>query len=166
MEIRKLQAADKTFYSELWHNALMEQDEFFRISSEDEPLPQIQTKFTSESFTLGAFINSTLVGSVSIERDIRKKLKHKALLFRMFVRSAFAGCGVGRALVNEAITQAKCIDGIRQIYLTVLDTNERAIYLYSSIGFETFAHEPESVRIGNSFIGELQMVYFLNTPNP
>ncbi len=34
-----LQETDKALYSELWRNALLEQDEFFRISIEDEPSP-------------------------------------------------------------------------------------------------------------------------------
>lgn len=161
MEIKILQETDKARYSALWRNTLIEHNEFFRIAREDEPSPQIQTNFTNESFTLGAFIDANLVGSISVERDTRKKLKHKALLFRMFVHSASAGCGVGRALVKEAIAHAKRIDGLKQLYLTVLDTNARAIYLYNSLGFETFAHEPASVNINNNFVGELQMVCFL-----
>lgn len=165
MEIRNLQKSDQAIYSELWCHAIVEQDEFFRISVEDEPSPQIQTKFSNESFTLGAFIDSNLVGTISIERDSRKKLTHKALLFRMLVHSSAAGKGVGKALINVAITQAKSMQGLRQLYLTVLDTNERAIHLYTSIGFKIFAHEPESVKIKEKFVGELQMVYFLTTPN-
>ncbi|HCU84351.1 GNAT family N-acetyltransferase [Methylophilus sp. UBA6697] len=165
MEIRTLQESDKALYSELWRNALVEQDEFFRISIEDEPSPQIQTKFSIDSFTLGAFINTNLLGTVSVERDVRAKLEHKALLFRMFVHPSAAGKGVGKALVNEAISQARSIQGLRQLYLTVLDVNERAIHLYTSAGFETFAHEPESVKIKKKFIGELQMVYFVTTPD-
>jgi len=166
MEIRTLQETDKALYSELWRNALLEQDEFFRISIEDEPCPQIQTKFSNESFTLGVFIGGSLVGTVSVERDIRTKLKHKALLFRMFVHPLVAGKGVGKALVNEAISRAKSIPGLRQLYLTVLVVNEKAIHLYTSAGFETFAHEPDSVKINTNFIGELQMVCFITTPNP
>ncbi len=165
MEIRTLKETDKALYSELWRNALMEQDECFRISIEDEPSPQIQTKFSSESFTLGAFINSSLVGTVSVERDLRAKLKHKALLFRMFVHDSAAGKGVGKALVKEAISRAKSIQSLKQLYLTVLDTNERALHLYTSLGFETFAHELESVKIKTKFVGELQMAYSLKTPN-
>lgn len=165
MIIRVLQKADKAIYSELWRNALLEQDEYFRISIEDEPTPQIQTKFSNESFTLGAFINNDLVGTVSVERDVRAKLKHKALLFRMFVHSTAAGKGVGKALLNEAISRAKSIQDLRQLYLTVLDGNERAIHLYTSAGFETFANEPQSVKIKNKFIDELQMVCFVTTPN-
>lgn len=164
VEIRTLKETDKALYSELWRNALVEQDEYFRISIEDEPSPQIQTKFTSDSFTLGAFINSSLVGTVSIERDLRTKLKHKALLFRMFVHASVAGRGVGKALVKEAISRAKCIQGLKQLYLTVLDINERAIHLYTSLGFETFSHELESVKIKTKFVGELQMTYSIITP--
>jgi GNAT superfamily N-acetyltransferase len=161
LKIRTLQESDQAIYSELWRNALTEEDEFFRISIEDEPLPRIQTKFSNESFTLGAFIDSNLVGTVSIECDLRMKLKHKALLFRMFVHASAAGKGVGKALINEAFVYAKNIQGLRQLYLTVLDTNERAIHLYTSVGFKIFAHEPESVKIKTKFVGELQMVCFL-----
>lgn len=165
MEIRKLQEKDNTLYSELWRNALREQDEFFRISIEDEPFPQIQTKFSDESFTLGAFAGNNLVGTVSIERDSRTKLMHKALLFRMFVHPSAASKGIGKILVSEAISQAKSIQGLRQLYLTVLDINERAIHLYTSAGFETFARERESVKIKGEFIGELQMACYLTTSN-
>ncbi|WP_020183307.1 GNAT family N-acetyltransferase [Methylotenera sp. 1P/1] len=164
IHIRRLVETDQGVHAELWRDALIAQDECFRISIEDESLLQIQTVFTNESFTLGAFIGSNLIGTVSVERDWRKKLKHKALLSRMYVHRTAAGKGVGKALVNEAISQAKSIQGLRQLYLTVLEVNERAIHLYTSAGFETFAHEPESVKINNKFIDELQMVYFVTTP--
>jgi cyclohexyl-isocyanide hydratase len=164
IHIRRLVETDQDVHTELWRDALIAQDECFRISIEDESLLQIQTVFTNESFTLGAFIGSNLIGTVSVERDWRKKLKHKALLSRMYVHRTAAGKGVGKALVNEAISQAKSIQGLRQLYLTVLEVNERAIHLYTSAGFETFAHEPESVKINNKFIGELQMVCFVTTP--
>jgi len=165
MDIRLLKETDSSAYSELWRTALEEQDEFFRISIQDEPSPQIQTEFSKESFTLGAFINGDLLGTVSIQRNTQTKLNHKALLFRMFVHSSASGKGVGKALVNEAITQTKSIQGLRQINLTVLDVNPRAIHLYNSAGFKVFAHELESVKIQNEFIGELQMVLFVSTPN-
>ncbi|MGV8934479.1 MAG: GNAT family N-acetyltransferase [Gallionellaceae bacterium] len=161
MKIRILHTADDALYKSLWCNALNEHNEYFRTSSEDEPAPQIPTNFSDESFTLGAFINDSLVGSVSIERDSLKKLQHKALLFRMYVQTSSSGLGVGRALVTEAITLARTCVGVRQLNLTVLATNKRAIHLYSTIGFVVFAHEAESVKIGNIYVDEHQMAYFL-----
>ncbi len=165
VNIRVLLETDNVHYSALWRNALVEQDIFFRISIEDEPTPQIQTKFTNESFTLGAFVNSELVGTVSLERDPRSKMKHKALLFRMFVHPFASGQGIGKALVNEAMSLAKNIAGLRQVNLTVLATNKRAISLYSSAEFAVFSHEIGAVKIGKNYIDELQMVSFIITSN-
>ena len=162
VQIRTLVETDNEAYTKLWRDALTEHDAFFRIAHEDEPLPRIQTQFSDESFTLGAFDNAGLVGTVSIERDARAKLKHKALLFRMFVHPRAADQGAGRMLINEAITKAKNIQGLSTLYLTVLASNKRAIHLYSSIGFKGFAHEPEAVKINNDYIDELQMAYFLH----
>lgn len=164
MQIRMLQEHDNVLYTQLWQQALVAQNRFFRISIEDEPSPKIQTKFSSESFTLGAFVDSNLVGTLSVERDSRTKLKHKALLFRMFVDSSHAGKGIGKALVKQAKAQSILIQGLHQLHLTVLSNNERAIYLYQSCGFETFALEPKSVEINGHYIDELQMILFLNKP--
>ena len=58
------------------------------------------------------------------------------------------------------------MEDLRQIYLTVLAPNERAINIYSAMGFEVFAHEPASVKINTDYIDELQMAYFLTTLEP
>lgn len=163
MTVRALLAADSTEYSALWRLALTEHAAFFRISIEDEPRPRIPTKFTDESFTLGAFQNSRLVGTLSLDRETRTKLRHKALLSRMFVHPSAAGQGVGTTLVKEALIRARTVVGLRQLVLTVLATNERAIGLYASAGFEIFAHEAGSVKSGAHYIDELQMVHFLET---
>ena len=161
MQIRMLQKSDNDIYTKLWQQALIQQNSFFRISIEDYPAPKIQTKFSGENFTFGAFVDGNLVGTLSVARDIQTKLKHKALLFRMFVHPDHAGKGIGKALVKQAIIQSKSIQGLRQLYLTVLANNETAIHLYQSCGFDTFAHEPESVEINSQFVDELQMVLLL-----
>lgn len=163
MAIRLLEQSDCESYTALWRFALKEFDAFFRISLADEPFPQIPTRFTRESFTLGAFLGSELMGSVSIERDSRAKLIHKALLFRMFVHPDATGQGVGKSLVIEAISHAQFMQGLRQIHLTVLHTNDRAKSLYTSLGFKEFAREPQSVKINESYIDELQMVRFMKS---
>jgi hypothetical protein len=68
-------------------------------------------------------------------------------------------------LVNEAISQVRSTQGLRQLYLTVLDVNNKAIHFYKTAGLEMFAHEPESVKIKDKLIDELQMVCFLTRSN-
>lgn len=162
INIRLLTPEDERPYANMWRKALAEQADFFRIALEDNPEQNIPTKYMSNSFTLGVFDNNTLCGSVSVEQDNRVKFHHKALLFKMFVHSDLAGKGIGRELMIQAISAAQKIEGLRQIYLTVLSTNHRAHHLYYSLGFVEFAHEPEAVKINNTYVEEIQMVYFLD----
>jgi len=110
-----------------------------------------------QTVLFGAFSGSTLVGIVSAERDTRKKVNHKALVFRMFVHPDAAGCGIGRRLLEDVVQTMTTIEMIRYLYLTVLASNPRAIHLYSSLGFKEFARESGAVRINDEYIDELQM---------
>ena len=113
------------------------------------------------AFTLGAFEKDALVGIVSLERDRGVKLRHKALLFRMFVAPDVAGRGVGKSLLLELLSRTQGIDDLRYIHLTVLERNQRARALYRSLGFVDFALEPEAVRMDADYVGEVQMMQFL-----
>lgn len=159
---RLLLPDDETHYSRLWRNALVEQAQFFRVAPQDFPEPYIPTHFADDSFTIGAFEERKLIGTVSVEREFQLKLRHKALVFRMFVHPAVMGQGIGRLLMTGAIHQSENVNGLRQLHLTVLATNERAIRLYRSVGFTEFAREPESVKIDQNYVDELQMQYPLS----
>ncbi|HEY8084422.1 MAG TPA: GNAT family N-acetyltransferase [Methylophilaceae bacterium] len=159
--IRPLTPDDDVQYVALWQEALVNQSRFFRIALADDPAQHIPTRFTPDSLTIGAFHQARLVGSVSLERDSRIKFAHKALLFKMFVHPDMAGEGVGRQLMKEVMQLAANVAELRQIYLTVLASNTRAAGLYESLGFAVFAHEPQAVHIDDTYVDELQMIYFL-----
>lgn len=159
--IRELTETDNLLFRELWRYALTEHSQYFRTAIEDSPNPDIPTRFNQDSFTLGAFGGQQLVGIVSVQRDVKIRLCHKALLFGMFVDPRFSTQGLGRALLNEAVKRVKSNAEIRQIYLTVLDSNIRAKNLYKSVGFELFAREPQSVKIDDEYVDECQMMLFV-----
>lgn len=159
--IRLLLPADKAQYSALWQIAPTEQARLFRVALEEYPEQHLPTHFAEDSFTIGAFEQNKLVGSVSIERDFRLKCRHKAVLSRMYVHPDAAGKGVGRLLVLEAIRLAAKANGLRQLCLAVLTSNIRAIQVYRSAGFIESAHEPEAADIGEYDADELQMQYAL-----
>lgn len=162
MLIRPLLSVDQPAYAALWHAMLTDQGDCFRIALEDEPEPRIPTSYTASSFTLGAFDpHGELLGSVSLERNKQTKLRHKALLFRMAVHRAAAGQGVGKTLLQQALTSAAQVPGLHHIMLTVLANNSRAIRLYTSAGFRLSGSEPDSVNINGKLIEELHMTYHL-----
>jgi cyclohexyl-isocyanide hydratase len=159
--LRALGPQDDAAYASIWHHGLVEHGHFFRSAVEDDGTAGIPTRFSPDSFTLGAFLDGTLIGITSLERERAHKLRHKALISRMFVRPDAEGSGVGKLLLREAIVQAESLGDLRQVYLTVLASNERAQRLYASLGFRGYAREPGAVRIGDGFVDEIQMVRFL-----
>jgi cyclohexyl-isocyanide hydratase len=159
--IRPLQPADDGAYRQLWGEALASHGAHFRTAPNDDSTPGIPTRFTDDSWTLGAFDGERLVGIVSVEREHGAKLRHKALLSRMFVHPDVAGSGLGKLLLHETIMRAVRLTDLRQICLTVLETNEPAQRLYAAAGFRSYSHEPDAVRIGDQYVAELQMVRFL-----
>lgn len=162
IEIRELMPDNHETYRALWLYGITEHSAFFRIAPEDDLPTGIPTRFSPDSFTLGAFSGTDLVGIVSFERDPRVKARHKALIFRMFVHPHAAGQGVGRALLQRLISAAHDLGDLRYLYLTVLATNARAIHLYSSLQFREFAREPGGVLIGDCYIDEFQMAHQLS----
>lgn len=159
--LRSLQPGDAACYVALWRDGLAQHGHFFREDPADESAPGIPTHFEPDSFTLGAFVGDTLIGITSLERERRVRLRHKAQVFRMFVRPGAEGSGVGKLLLREALVRAEALGDLRQLTLTVLATNERAQRLYASLGFRGYAREPAAVRIGDGHVDEIQMVRFL-----
>ena len=102
-----------------------------------------------------------LIGVVSVAREHGVKLRHKALLSRMFIHPDAAGLGLGKLMLHETIMLAVSVPDRRQIYLTVLETNEPAQRLYAAAGFRSYSHEPDAVKIGDAYVAELQMVRIL-----
>ena len=112
-----------------------------------------------DAFTLGALgEDNDLVGTVSFERETRVKLRHKGLIYRMYVRSDAAGRGIGRQLIQAAVARASQIHGLEQLNLTVVATNARAKHLYASEGFVSFALEQRGLKMGAHYVNEEQMV--------
>ena len=150
-------------YYELLTKAITDEPQFFRVSAadiEDEVFP---TKDTCENFTLGAFSDGgELLGTAGFKRDLFVKLKHKGLIFRMYVSEKASGQGVGRKLLQACTERAMLGEGLRQIYLTVVTTNHKAKNLYLSGGFEIFSTERGSIQMTeNEFVDENSMIKYL-----
>jgi ribosomal protein S18 acetylase RimI-like enzyme len=82
----------------------------------------------------GALVGYVEFGDVDIpEVDVRPGDQE---LHRIYVAAEVQGRGLGRRLMNAALEHPRLADA-RRIYLQVWETNERAMRLYESLGFET-----------------------------
>jgi len=163
MKVREIYAKDSGAYKAFLLNGLVEDEGNFRISPDDEKDAPFPTLGTPDSFTLGAFKDQQLAGIVSFQREgrDREKLRHKGLLFRMYVHPQFRGEGVGRALVKDLLGRVEMLGDVEQINLTVVASNPVAKKLYEQFGFVSFAVERNALKWKGHYYTEEQMVLFL-----
>lgn len=84
---------------------------------------------------LVAVIGGKVIGSAGLHPGRHRRRQHAAEL-GMGVHDAYAGHGVGRALMAAVIDLADNWLAYRRLELTVWTDNDRAIRLYESFGFE------------------------------
>ncbi|WP_096273536.1 GNAT family N-acetyltransferase [Paucisalibacillus globulus] len=167
--IRLLKPMDAEQYFELRLEALKENPEAFATSYEEvisKPNPVEQYKKTfglANQYNFGAFENEKLIGMVTLLPETMDKLKHKANIFAMYVTPEKRGSGIGKALLEAAITQARKIDGITKINLTVVSINYGAKGLYQSFGFESYGLEEKALKVKNVYFDEEYMSLSLDS---
>ena len=147
MIIRELISTDVAAYQTFMLCGLQAHPESFRISAKDAGEPMVPfAPSRVDAFTLGAWLHEgQLAGVVSFARETQEKLRHKALLYRMYVRAESSGRGIGRNLVQEVVRRA------------VVSLNLRAKRLYGSEGFTVFAREERGLKMGEAYCDEEQM---------
>jgi GNAT superfamily N-acetyltransferase len=158
--LSEITASQLPLYKAFFISGLVNDEENFRISPQDEQDASFPTKDLSDSFTLGAYVNNYLAGVVSFERDgsTREKLRHKGTLFRMYVAKEFRAQGVGKKLMEEVLLRVKRDTDIEQINLTVVARNHTAKQLYEKFGFRVFSVEEHAIKWKGKYFTEEQLV--------
>ncbi len=109
------------------------------------------------SLVWGAFAETVLVGTVSIEFSARAKTRHKALIVAMFVREEYRAVGVARELMRAAIDHGLEREGLRLLQLEVTQGNAPAERLYQSLGFQVYGVEPMAVLTPSGYRSKVHM---------
>ena len=167
LEIRILTADDAEEYRTLRLRALREEPEAFGSSWEEEnarPLELTIVRLVADGMTaFGGFDDAgRLAGMVRLRRQDGVKAEHKADILGMYVAPEVRGRGLGRMLLDAAITQARATPGIEQLMLAVNATNLPARNLYLALGFEPFGREPRALKISERYFDEDYMALFLS----
>jgi RimJ/RimL family protein N-acetyltransferase len=115
----------------------------------------------SGSFVLGAIENGRLIGMTGFRRYEPAKIRHKGMIWGVYVTPDSRGKGIGRALLMEAIRLAGAEDGLEQLGLSVGTEESAAKHLYKSLGFEHLHLERQALKIGQSYVDQDHMVLHL-----
>ncbi|MFT3902015.1 MAG: N-acetyltransferase [Niabella sp.] len=86
------------------------------------------------SLLLVACFEKRVVASLDIRGEDRRKVKHNAYL-GIGVLSDWQGCGVGKALLQQAVNWAKDCPSLQNLWLNVHAQNTAALHLYEKVGF-------------------------------
>ncbi|WYP25161.1 GNAT family N-acetyltransferase [Alkalihalobacillus sp. FSL W8-0930] len=162
LKYRPLIDQDANNYRNIRLEALNKSPESFATSFEEEQQVSaevFQLRLKAEgATTLGVFHSEDLIGVVTLLFEQKQKLKHRATLVAMYVQPDHQGKGMGRELLQYAITFARKKQGIEQIYLTVVSTNDRAKRLYESLGFRCYGVDKRALKRTNETYADEDMM--------
>jgi ribosomal protein S18 acetylase RimI-like enzyme len=107
--------------------------------------------------SFGAIDAGRLVGATAIEYSAKPKLKHVALIIGMYVRPSARGKGLGKALLDAAMSHASQRQGVEVVTLTVTEGNAPAIGLYRNAGFHVWGIQPMAIATPSGYKGRVHM---------
>jgi RimJ/RimL family protein N-acetyltransferase len=160
--LRRLTPEDATLYRELRLHALTDFPAAFMSSAEEERAESLdwfaqRLSPANDTTMLGAFDGQTLIGMVGFGRNSRLKTRHTGFIRSMFVMPAWRKAGVGVALLTEAVTALRQLDGLRQVYLEVLSGNAAAVALYQRLGFVQYGIQPDALCVDGELYDDMLM---------
>lgn len=145
-------------FQDLRLGALQEYPEAFGSSYEEESIMSAESfkEGYNQCEILGAFIEHTLVGCAGFFVQSPLKMRHRGVLFSMYVAPTHRNKGIANLLVRTVIEHAK--KRVLQLHATVVTNNQLALNLYERNGFIIYGKEPRSLKIDNHFYDEYMMV--------
>jgi ribosomal protein S18 acetylase RimI-like enzyme len=166
LEIRPLTPADAIAFRTLRLLAILDSPAAVWFTHDEEAgrtIPEIEARIqvTASQVVFGAFIDTKLVGIAGLRREVLEQVRHKALLWGVFVSPDWRREGLARKLLSQATAHARA-RGVLQIHLCVNAENERARALYRSLGFKAYGLEPRALRVGDRYFDEEHMVLRLD----
>ena len=118
--------------------------------------------FYPHKYLLAAFeSDGQLVGMIGFSTEHnRSKVRHKGLIWGMYVLPSHRGRGIATSLVDSVIETAREI-GVELIQLSVGTRNEASYELYLRSGFTVYGTEARAMKVDEEYVDEYLMVKFL-----
>jgi RimJ/RimL family protein N-acetyltransferase len=159
LPLRRLGPADAAAFHAFRLEGFVRHPRQFRVAVEDEAglsLDAVAARLASEH-VVGGFDGDGLAGIGGLSRYPGAKLRHKALLWGMYVRESARGTGLAGAIVEALLAAARELR-VEQVLLTLAADNVAARRLYERCGFERYATEPRAVKVDDGYFDELLMI--------
>jgi RimJ/RimL family protein N-acetyltransferase len=158
LSTRRLTPDDWREWREIRLEALKKNPEAFTSSYEEEAgKPDDFFKLRLEdSYVVGAFDKTMLVGVMGFSTFPQLKKKHRGFFWGVYVQDAYRKHGAGQSLITQALAYAQGKAAL--IECGVLIANAAAKKLYERNGFEQSAILKDSMRMNGVSYDEYLMV--------
>ena len=154
-EIRRLSKSDATDYRSLRLAGLAKHPGAFGASFAEESAEGLAffADRLERNTVFGGFSASRLMGIGGYYILTTEKLRHKGVLFGMYVAEDAQGSGLAGSLVEAILDHAR--REVEQLQLSVTSSNDRARKLYERFGFRVYGTEPHALKIGDDYLDEV-----------
>lgn len=164
MNIQRLGPTWAPAYRQLMLEAYARHPEAFTSSPEERAaLPlhwwerRLEEDDQAQERVWGATCGGDLLGVVGLGLETREKVRHKAILFGLYVPDCYRRLGIAKGLLDELLAHAQRLARLRVVQLTVTQGNHAALALYEQAGFTVFGKEPLAVAVGDSLLTKLHL---------
>ncbi len=130
--------------------------------TEEEEQSWIQQQADSpRNLLLVAEVDSEIVGMIDFHGSSRKRLAHQGS-FGVSVQKRCQGLGIGRRLMENMLRWAEQHPTLEKVCLEVFATNQAAIHLYRSLGFQEEGRRQRQYKLNEgTYVDAILMYKFL-----
>lgn len=97
------------------------------------------------------------VGIVGFRRLPNNKVRHKGMVWGVFVYAEFRGQGIAESLMKELIAKASSLPGLEKIMLSAISTSVASKSLYTKLGFKEYGIEKNAAQYQGEVLDEIFM---------
>jgi RimJ/RimL family protein N-acetyltransferase len=156
--VMRLGEADAAAFRDIRLEGLRLHPEAFGASLEEEidrPVEWFAGRIAGGAVFAAKAADGELLGVAGFQRPVTAKLRHKGVLWGMYVREAARGTGVAAAVVGAVLDHAGA--EVEEVLLTVAADNAAALRLYRRAGFVQYGLERRSLKVGDVYYDEIMM---------
>lgn len=143
--IRRFTGTDVEAYLAVRREGLQQDADAFRVSPADDDVLGLDgwRARLDRDYVIGIERDGRILGIGGFARIPGTKTQHKGLIWGMYVRADARGTDVADAVMNALLDYAK--GKVRQVQLTAVAANGRAVAFYERYGFAHYGVEPASI---------------------
>lgn len=161
---RRLGAGDAVEYRELRLEGLAGHPDAFGASWEDEAVRPLSwfAERLERNAVFGGWVagGSELAGVVGLSVPEPARLRHKGVLWGMYVRPRARRTGLAAALLARVLDHAR--GEVEEVRLSVVASNAAAVRFYEAAGFEVYGVERRALKAAGRYHDEALMALRLD----